>query len=87
VHGLWDHAVPAACFAKLVEQLEPVSIRHSIGFETLQFMSAKGGEEGGKSYLIHFINTLLSFWLRILQKLEERSNPWEDSPTLLLLAG
>jgi len=42
---------------------------------------------GWKAYLIHLINTLLNFWLRILQKLEEGSDPWEDFPTLPLLAG
>jgi len=79
--------VPAAYFAKLVEQLELLSIRHSVGFETLQPVSAWGVEEGEKAYLIHFINTLLNFWLRISQKLEERSNPREDFSTLPLLAG
>jgi len=79
--------VPAAYFAKLVEQPEPLSIRHSVGFETLQFVSAWGSGEGEKAYLIHFINTLLNFWLWIPQKLEERSNPREDFSTLPLLAG
>jgi len=37
------------------------------------------------THLIHFVNALLDFWLRILQKLEERGNPWEDFPKPLEL--
>ena len=29
VHGLWDHAVPAARFAELVEQFQPLMTRYS----------------------------------------------------------
>jgi len=30
-----------------------------------------------KAHLVHFINTSLDLWLRVLRKLEERGNPWE----------
>jgi hypothetical protein len=52
--------------------------------ETLQFLLAFGWKEveGGMTYLIHFTNTSLNFWLRLRQKLEERGDPWEESPTL-----
>ena len=43
--------------------------------------------ECGRAHLIHFIDTLLDFRLRIPQKLEERGNPWEEFPTLPPLAG
>jgi hypothetical protein len=34
--------------------------------------------------LIQFVNETLDFWLRLSQKLEERGDPWEESPTQLL---
>ena len=48
-------------------------------------MSGFWGSE--KAHLIHFINALLGYWFRVLQKLEERGDSWEDFPKLLPLAG
>jgi len=50
------------------------------------FMSTLGGG-CGKTHIVHFVNALLNFWLRILQKLEEGGDPWEDFPKLTLLVG
>ena len=44
-----------------------------------------GGEEDGKTHLIHFVNNSLDSWLWISQKLEESANPREESSTLLWL--
>jgi hypothetical protein len=78
--------MPAARFAKLIEQLQSFPIRHSVILQTLRLTLALGCEErweGGGTRLIHFGNTPLDFWLRLSQKLEERGDPWEESSTLL----
>jgi hypothetical protein len=38
---------------------------------------------GGGTYLVHFINNPLNFWLRISQGLEERGDPWDKFYALL----
>jgi len=32
--------------------------------------------------LVHFVNTSLDLWLRVLEQPEERGNPWEKFPKL-----
>jgi len=49
-------------------------------------MSALGGGRG-KTHLTHFVNTLLDFWLRILQKLEESGDPLPQFLSRCLVFG
>jgi hypothetical protein len=69
----------AACFAKLVKQLQPFSIRDGAVLETLWLTSASLWEEreGGRTHLIHIVHKPLDFRLGISQRLEESGDLWE----------
>ena len=85
MHRLWDHAVPAACFAKLVEQLQSFSVRDSVVLQALRPVLAFGeGRYCGKTHLVHLADSPLNFWFWISQKLEKGGDPWEKFSTAML---
>jgi hypothetical protein len=57
-------------------------VRSSRRYSLCEPRDGKRGK-GMKTCLIHFTNAPLNFWFRLLQKLEERGNSREESPTLL----